>query len=120
MYFHFPRATQIGLYATARKQREWAEARTWANPAISVPASAELVPAQWRPWDELFLENLAEQGLSLHLFPKLQGPEQQLWSGTTRQDRISRIMQMKEGWEAAKINGVRLNILVNSLDPHNK
>lgn len=47
-----------------------------ANPAISVPASAELVPAQWRPWDELFLESLAEQGLSLHLFPESQGPEQ--------------------------------------------
>lgn len=29
-------------------------------------------------------------------------------------------MQIKEGLEAAKINGVRLNILLNSLDPHNK
>lgn len=85
MNSHVPRATQVGLYVTARKQREWAEAHTRANPAISVPASAELVPAQWRPWDELFLESLAEQGLSLHLFPELQGPEQQLWSGTTRQ-----------------------------------
>lgn len=70
---HFPKATQIGLYATARKQWEWAGAHTPANPATSVPASAELVPAQWRPWDELFLESLAEQGLSLHLFPELQG-----------------------------------------------
>lgn len=51
---------QIGLYANARRQGEWAGTHTQANPAISVPASAGLAPAQWRPWDELFLESLAK------------------------------------------------------------
>ena len=85
MYSHFPKATWIGFYATARKQRGQAGAHTSINSAISVPASAELVPAQRRPWDELFLESLAGARLDYASVPRIAGSRAVVVKQYTRQ-----------------------------------